>query len=437
MKARPRTVPTGLPPLSLATILAASLFPATVTAEDWPRFRGPAGDGTVSASEAAKAPDDWSDSKNIAWRTELPGAGSSSPVVAGNKVFLTCYSGYGVDDADPGDVAGLRRHAVCLDLESGEIIWSHEAEPAGPQTVYEGRYITTHGYASSSAVTDGRGVYFFLGDSGVFAFTLEGKLVWQGSVGQDSHDWGSGASPILWDDLLIVNGASESDSVVAFDKKTGKEVWTYQGVPRAWNTPTIVEAADGKPVMLLATQRFILGIDPRTGQELWRVPGIRAAELCPSILVEDGVAYVIGSPKGEGMALRLGGRGEVDESAVLWRIQKGSNVSSPVFKDGHLYFANDARGVLYCVDAEDGEILYEERLPGRGEKVYASPLLIGDHLYYLSRSGVTYVGAAKPEFELLKTNTLSGDGGVFNASPALVDGKLLIRSDKVLYCIEE
>ncbi len=403
-------------------------------APEWPRFRGPNGDGTVSESEAAGAPANWSSKENLAWKTPLPGSGSSSPVVSGGKIFLTCYSGYGITASDEASSTDLRRHAMCVDLESGKIAWDHKVEPVGEQTPYKGRYITTHGYASSSPVTDGEMIYYFLGDSGVFAYTADGERVWEASVGSGSHDWGSGASPILAGDHLIVNGASESDSVVAFNKKTGAKVWTYEGVPRAWNTPVIVDSGKQRQ-LLLATQRSIVSLNPDDGTERWQVPGIRAAELCPSIIVNDDVAYLIGSPKGQGMALRLGDS-TPDQSDILWRTSKGSNVSSPVLHEGNLYFANDSRGILYCVRAEDGEILYEERLPGRGERIYASPLLVGDKIFYLSQSGVCYIVAAKPVFELLHTNSLADeDGSVFNASPALVNGNLIIRSNANLYCI--
>lgn len=422
----------ALPSLTLwlagcTMLIAANLLAAS----DWPRFRGPQGNGTASGI----APEKWSVTENIRWRTELPGAGSSSPIVAGGKVFLTCYSGYGLSETAPGEPQALRRQAVCLDLETGKILWSQVAEPTGPQTPYQGRYITTHGYASSSAVTDGQHVYFFLGDSGVFAFTLDGKLKWQGTVGSASHDWGSGASPILEGDLLIVNGASESDALVAFNKTTGAVVWKHKGIPRAWNTPLVIDGRNKKRELLLAINGRVLGIDVQSGTEVWRAKGIAAAELCPSFIAQDGVAYLIGSPKGEGMALRLGGTGDLGAANEVWRIPKGSNVGSPVLKDGHLYFANDSRGMLYCVKAATGEMIYEERLPGRGDRFYASPLLVGDKLYYIGRSGVTYIVAAKPKFELLGTNSLAADNTVFNASPALVDGKLLLRSDRHIYCI--
>ncbi|HSH92852.1 MAG TPA: PQQ-binding-like beta-propeller repeat protein [Roseimicrobium sp.] len=404
---------------------------ASAAGKDWPRFRGPDGDGTAGTG----APVQWSETENVLWKTPLPGPGSSSPIVSGNRIFLTAYSGYGLNPTNAGDVSTLRRHALCYDLNSGRQLWSHSVAPAGPQTLYQGRYITTHGYASSSAVTDGRNVYFFLGDSGVFAYSLDGKPVWQGNVGTASHDWGSGASPILEGDLLIVNGASESDSLVAFHKLTGQVVWTYKGISRAWNTPVVITGADRRRQLLIAPNGRVLGIDVLTGKEIWRAKGIAAAELCPSFVVREGIGYLVGSPKGETMALRLDGRGDVGATNEIWRISKGSNVGSPVLKDGHLFFSNDSRGMVYCVKANTGEVVYEERLPGRGVQLYASPILSGNMLYYVSRAGVTYRVTAEPQFTLAGTNSLAGDDSVFNASPALVSGKLLLRSDKHLYCI--
>ncbi len=402
-------------------------------AGEWPRFRGPKGNGHAEVSDV---PTNWSEDQ-VLWKVELPGPGASSPVVTGDKVFLTSYSGYGLVP-DQGEPESLQRHALCFDLESGELLWDHPVESENRVTPYTGRYITMHGYASSSPVTDGKRVYFFLEESGVFAFTLDGQLGWKADVGSGTHDWGSGPSPILHENLLIVNAAAESDRLVALDKVTGKEVWSVSGMPRSWNTPLVVEPEEGKPELVVSLQGKIRGFDPTTGEELWFCQGIRAAELCPSPVYGDGVLFILGHPRGEAMAVRAGGRGDVTDSHVLWRLPKGSNVGSPIYHEGHLYWASDNSGIFYCVEGKTGEILYEERAEPRASKFYASPVLVSDRLYYVSRESGTYVVAAHPTFELLAHDNLSdagSDRGDFNGSPAVVDGKVLLRSDRYLYCI--
>ena len=185
--------------LSFIALLIATFSYAA--AADWPAFRGPMANGI--APEGENPPLTWSETENLLWRTELPGPGSSSPIVAGDKVFLSCYSGYGLDKTNPGEISQLKRHALCLDRETGKVIWDEVITSSVPERPYQGEYITTHGYASGTPVTDGKGGFFFFAHAGVHAFTLDGKKVWETSVGDKPHDWGSGSSPTLYGDLLI------------------------------------------------------------------------------------------------------------------------------------------------------------------------------------------------------------------------------------------
>jgi outer membrane protein assembly factor BamB len=415
-------------------INASSLLLAlciSTAAADWPQWRGPTANGVAGKADI---PLKWGPQENVRWKTELPGPGSSTPVISGGKIFLTCYSGYGVDAAQPGDPAKLKRHALCFNQADGKPLWSHAMDAPLPEQAFEGRYITTHGYASSSAVTDGQHVYFFLAKSGVFAFTFAGKEIWRANVGTNFHEWGAGASPVLYKDLLIINAAAESDALVALNKRTGETVWSAKGMPRAWNTPVLVDAGGGKPELVVSTNGRLRAFDPDTGVELWRCAGIQAAELCPSIVAHQGVIYVLGHPGGQAMAVRAGGRGDVSQTHVLWRLNKGSNVTSPVFHNGHLYWCSDSRGFAYCVKADTGEIVYEERLQPNPRAIYASPVLVKDRLYYVSRTGGTLVLAARPGFELL-AHSPPLDESVFNGSPAVVEGRVYLRSDRFLYCL--
>lgn len=415
-------------------LIFIALFGATVSqviAADWPAFRGPMGNGV--APEGENPPLTWSESENLIWRTELPGPGSSSPIVVGDKVFLTCYSGYGLDKVNPGDISQLKRHALCLDRATGTVLWDQVITSPIHEKPYQGEYITMHGYASGTPVSDGKGVFFSFAHAGVHAFTLDGKKVWETSVGDKPHEWGSGSSPILHGNLVIVNAALESDTLQALDRRSGKAVWSVKGFPNSWGTPVITEIKGRKELVVNASGK-LRAFNPETGEELWSCAGIRAAELCPSVLAHDGVLYVIGHPGGEAMAVRGGGSGDVTSTHTLWRIKKGSNVGSPVWHQGNLYFVNDSRGMAYCLKAETGEVVYEEKIsPGR-DRWYASPLLAQDRIYYVGRTTGTVVLAAKPSFEVLATNVIVDDTSVANASPGVADDRIYLRSDRFAYC---
>jgi|JI10StandDraft_1071094.scaffolds.fasta_scaffold26187_3 outer membrane protein assembly factor BamB len=411
-----------------------ALFSVHFVMADWPQFRGPMANGVTTE---INLPLTWSEKENLLWRTELPGPGSSSPIVSGDKVFLTSYSGYGLDPKGPGDMSKLTRHALCLDKKTGKILWNHEVKTDLPNKPFTGTYITTHGYASSSAVTDGKGVFFFMANAGIHAFTVDGKKVWDVSVGDKAHDWGVGSSPILYGDLLIVNAALESNQLLALDRATGKTVWSANGFPASWNTPTIVKV-DGHDELIVNSSGKLRAFDPKTGEELWFCQSIKAAELCPSITAHDGIIFIIGSPNGQAMAVKAGGKGDVSSTHIVWKAQKGSNVGSPVYHEGHLYFANDSRGQAVCLDAKTGAVVYEQPLlTKKRDRCYSTPLLSGDRLYFVTRQSGTVVLAAKPQFEVLATNVIADDDSVANASLAVSDGVVFLRSNKFAYAFSK
>ena len=204
------------------TILAFST--GTAPAGDWPRFHGP--DGSGISPDTQPLPVKWSETENLKWKCKLPGPGSSSPIVVGQRVFVTCWTGYGMDRDNVGDQKDLRRHLICLDRDTGNVLWDKSVEPVLPEDPYSGNF-TQHGYASHTPVSDGQRVYVFFGKTGVLAFDLDGKKLWQTSVGTGSgpHGWGTASSPILYKNLVIVTASAESKSLVALNKETGKEVW--------------------------------------------------------------------------------------------------------------------------------------------------------------------------------------------------------------------
>ena len=267
----------------------------------------------------------------------------------------------------------------------------------------------------------------------MFCFTHDGKQKWQADVGSKTHQWGTSSSPVIYDDLLFINARVESESLIALNRSTGKEVWRASGIRESWNTPVVVTSKSGRKELIVAMQGKVLAFDPATGKSLWSCKTDIGWYMVPSIVAADGIVYCLGGRSGvAALAVRTGGSGDVTESHRLWTSIKGSNVSSPVFLDGYLFWAHES-GIANCAKADTGEIVYQKRLE-RAEQVYSSALLADGKIYYVSRDGRTFVVAAKPDFELLATNDLR-DRGVFNGSPAVDGNRLLIRSDKFLYCI--
>ncbi|MCI0703614.1 MAG: PQQ-like beta-propeller repeat protein [Planctomycetia bacterium] len=418
-----------MPRLLLSSSLTLTLA-LSAAGGDWPQFRGP----TVSGISTEKGlPTKWSAKDGLAWKTEMPGAGTSSPVFIGDRIFITCYSGYNVPGQPRGQQSDLRRHLLALDRKTGKIVWNKAVEAKLPEqeTIRD-----SHGYASSTPAVDSERVYCFFGKSGVVAFDHTGKQLWQADVGERINGWGSASSPVLYGDLVIVNASVESDSLFAFDKKTGKEKWRAKGIRESWNTPVVVKNKDGKDELIVAIQGKILAFNPTTGTALWNCATDIRWYMVPSIVAHDGIVYAIGGRSGvAALAVRTGGKGDVTKTHRVWTGNKGSNVSSPVFHDKHLYFMNDNSGTAFCLEAATGKVVYEERVPRAGQ-VYASSLLADGKIYYVSRDGRTFVVAAKPEFDLIETNDLR-DGSLFHATPVAIDGKLFIRSDKFLYCLEK
>ncbi|MBL8826191.1 MAG: PQQ-binding-like beta-propeller repeat protein [Planctomycetaceae bacterium] len=398
------------------------------TNDQWSAFRGATGMGT---SAAKGLPVTWSDTENIVWKVALPGPGASTPIVFGDRIYLTCYTGFFVPGESGGSPEDLKRHLLALRRTDGGVIWDSAVAAKLP----EENSIRDHGFAANTPAIDDERIYAFFGKSGVFAFDHAGKQLWQADVGDKTHGWGTSASPVLYKDLVLINASVESTSLVALDRKTGAEKWRAGGIREAWNTPLVVTAKSGRVELIVATQGKVLAFDPDTGKELWSCKTDIGWYMVPSVVAHDGVVYCLGGRSGvAALAVRAGGDGDVTATHRLWTSMKGSNVSSPVFLDGHLYWMHEQRGTAYCAKAETGEVVYEERLERAGQ-VYASAVLADGKLYYLTRDGKTYVLAAKPEFEQLAVNDLNDRRTIFNGSPAVDGSRLLIRSDKMLYCI--
>lgn len=413
--------------LLLADLALLTLFPLQANAAaEWRQFRGPNGQ---AISPGKGLPITWSAGQNIAWKTELPGPGGSSPIVFGDRIYVNCYSGYALPGSSGGDVTALQRHVLCLQRADGKLLWKKDVPAAQPEQLK----VRDHGYASSTPLADADRLYVFFGKSGVFAFTHDGQKLWQADVGSKTHGWGSAASPVLYQDLVIINAAVESDSLIALNQQTGKEVWRAAGMKESWNTPILVPVAGGKQELVVAIAGKVLGFDPATGEQLWSCATGIGWYMVPSLVYDKDVVYCIGGRTGGSLAVRVGGRGDVTQSHRVWTLNKGSNVSSPIVHEGHLYWLHENLGIAYCVEAATGKLVYEERLANAGQ-FYASPVLADGKLYGVSRSGTVFVLAAKPQFEQLARNVL-GDRSSFDASPAVDGRRLLVRSDKHLFCI--
>ena len=406
--------------------LVITLFVTSASADDWTRFRGPGGMGV---SNEKGLPYKWSSGENIAWKRKLPGPGASSPITWADHVFVTCYTGYGLK-ADEGDQKVLRRHVLRLRRKDGEITWHKQLEPKLPEHQYrgEGAY---HGYAASTPTCDGKRLYVFFGKSGVYCFDLDGNELWDADVGTGTNGWGSGTSPVLYGKLLLVNASVESGSLVALDTITGNERWRVSGIRDAWNTPLVVDGPKGVAEVVVSIQNRLLAFHPESGKELWNADGVHRY-VCPSVVSHDNVVYAIGGGH-TSLAVRAGGRGDVTKTQGLWRQKRGSNVSSPIYHDGHLYWAK--AGIVTCQDAATGKTVFQRRLDPTPSRFWSSPVLADGKLYFVSQHNGTYVVAATPKLEQLAHNVFEDDKSRTNASPAASNGQLFLRTDHALYCI--
>jgi outer membrane protein assembly factor BamB len=414
----------------LSFFVGLVVIPAAL-AGDWMQFRGPGGQGV---SDDKGLPEKWSETENIAWKANLPGPGSSCPITVGDAIFVTCYSGYAESAGNPGDPKDLMRHLVCLDRKTGAIRWTKDVKPELPESVYKpGGTDGQHGYASSTPASDGKNLFVFFGKSGVFCFDLTGKQLWSKSVGKGTTGWGSATSPVLYNDLVIVNAGVESGALVALNKSDGSEAWRLPGTGSAWSSPMLVDVPGGKPELVLnlaGKPGKIVGLDPGTGKKLWSCDGNSDGYVCASVVSHDGVVYAIAGRSSRSVAVKAGGTGDVKE---LWTCRNDSRVNSPIYHEGHLYWLNEQRSAAMCVDAATGKEVYSQRLSGV-EKCYASAVYADGKIYYVTNNGTTLVIAAKPKYELIATNKLA-DTSRSNASPVVDNGRLLIRTDKHLYCV--
>lgn len=429
------------------TLLVISSLTTIGSAANWPQWRGPDGSGV---SNEKNLPGEWSPAKNIKWKTAIAGRGHSSPIVWGNKIFLTTavegevvpgakavtHTNEGKEFLHPDSVGADRKHTfkvIALNRDTGKILWESVAWEGTP---FDNRHRKSS-YAASTPATDGKLVYAFFGTEGLYAYDFNGKLAWKAQLGKlATVGMGTGTSPILYENLVIVqcdedNG--ESSFIVALDKKTGKEAWrTPRKVQVSWSTPLLVRTSTRSELITSGTE-FIISYDPATGKELWRHKGVESNAIPSPVANSEMVFLVAGFPAKIAMAIKLGGRGDLTGTPnVPWKYAKGTAyVPSPILYGDYLYLTTD-RGILTCIDARTGEVKYEGGRIPIPATFTASPVAFEGKILMTSEDGDTFIVKAGPKHEILGTNSI---GEAVYASPAIADGRIFIRGEKNLYCI--
>jgi outer membrane protein assembly factor BamB len=406
----------------LLSFMLIVLCAAAGRADDWPAFRGPGHQGHAGAGDY---PVRWGPKENVAWKAPLPGPGASSPVVQGKHVFITCFTGQ--------KAPTLVRHLFCIDRESGKILWEQKRPAPQRENDYSG-HLLQHGFATATPLVDGERVYVNFCRGGVFAFDLNGKEIWHRELGKYLNSFGSGSSPSLHGDLLLINATTEAGALFALNKNTGEIVWKAKVAGDCWATPVVVETAKGAREIVLNSQNGLFGFDPGSGKELWNCDTIGGYVSCTPVVHKD-VLYVMGSNFGRKAvaAIRAGGKGDVSKTHVVWSNTKvGASYCSPLVIGDRLYFFS---GQATCLDRSTGEVITQNRLEGVTQ-LYSSPIAVGGKIYLFTRNQGAYVLSADEKMTVLSHNDL-GDTSNINASPAASQGDVLIRSQDFLYCVRK
>jgi outer membrane protein assembly factor BamB len=412
------------------------------TEKYWAQWRGPYMTGV---SKTARPPLTWAEGKGIKWKVEIPGRGSSSPIVWGDRVYVLT--------AVPKDVTGPEQHAprgalpqrgvhqfkiLAIDRATGKTIWERVAREEEPHEAAHGDNGT---WASSSAVTDGTHVIAYFESRGLYAYDTSGKLLWQADFGDKKmrNQFGEGSTPALYGSYVVVvwdqiNGPS---FIVALDKRTGKELWrTSRGDEMdTWATPLIVEHG-GRPQVIVNAMVKVKSYDLESGKMLWEGPGT-TMNVIPSPVFGNGMVFVMSGFRGNNLkAIRLAdAKGDISATgAIAWQLDRDTPyVPSPLLYDNVLYFLKTNNGLLSAFEATTGKPFYQVQRLGKAPEIFSSPVGADGRVYITGREGVTVVVKHGQTFEVLAENTLD-DG--FDASPALVDNQIFMRGYKYLYCIE-
>lgn len=403
--------------LAVAALVASVTCP--LIAADWPQFRGPTGTGQ---SDEKALPTKW-DNTSVVWKTQLKGRGHSSPVIAGDKIFLTSAN----DN-------GRERLVMAFERASGKPLWEQVAWTGNPEKTHK-----MNGWATPTVYADGKHVWAWFGPAGVYCYTADGKQVWSQQLGKfdTKNARGIASSLLVVDDILIVNGDSETDPYLfGLDKTTGKTVWkTERPAAEGYSSPFLLEAHNKKQVILNG-DKFVAGYDPKTGKETWRCKSFAGRGEPVPAAGPDGTIYVVNGLAGDVYAVRTDGGGDVTKTHMAWhtRRSEGRDQPSPLVIGDYLLVAN-MKGILSCYDTKTGKELWKERIATAD--ITAAPLAAGGKGYFNFENGETVVVEPGEKLKIVATNKLEpANGEVFRASLAPCDGRILIRSDQTLYCVK-
>jgi outer membrane protein assembly factor BamB len=422
---------------ALILYVAANAIGDSASDKFWPQWRGPLGTGV---GPQADPPLTWSETNNIQWKLALPGEGDSTPIVWADRVFM--LSAIPVEKEtmeavkEKGPNGTFRFTIICVDRVSGRILWQKVAREAAP---HEGHQ-ENNTFASASPVTDGKFVWAFFGSRGLYCYDFEGNLKWQKDFGQmkTKMGFGEGASPALSGDTIVINWDHEGeDFIAALDKTTGKELWRQpRDEATGWSTPLIVQFDGQKQVVVNATGK-VRSYDLATGKELWSCAG-QTANAIPSPVAQADVVYVTSGFRGSALqAIRLGRTGDLTGTdAIAWSRNKSTPyVPSPLLTQSYLYLVSGNDNRISCFDAKTGEPYFEQERLEAIRGVYASPVSAGERIYILGREGACTVLRKGPKPEVLAVNKLADARS--DASIALVEKQLFLRTAHNLYCISE
>jgi outer membrane protein assembly factor BamB len=417
--------------ISLPTIVTACTFwmwAAAVVGSDWPAFRGPAGNGVA---EGKQPPVEWSATNRVRWKFPLAGPGNSSPIVSRGNVFVTC-----------AEQDGRRRILYCLDRRTGALRWHRIVTYTNGEPTHR-----SNPYCASTPVADGTNVVVWHGSAGIFCYDFAGHQVWATELGPVRHEWGYASSPILHRGKVILNfGPGARTFLVALDLKSGRPMWrhdepggldtTEKRMVGSWSTPIVVRV-DGHEQILCSMPTRVIACAPETGSLIWSCDGLsddKADLVYASPVIADGIGVAFtGWVNGPTMGFKPGGSGNITVSNRVWRTPQTQRIGSGVAVGGYVYIVNAGPGTVQCIEALTGKILWTERLEA-GES-WGSLVLVGDRFYVTSRRGITTAFRADPEkLEVLAINDL---GESSNATPAISDAEIFLRTDRHMYCIGE
>lgn len=412
-------------PCAFAVLLTCSLLQAG----DWPQWRGPTGQGHV---QEENVPLEWSDRENVKWKVALPDQGNSTPVVWGDRIFLTI--------AKP---QGTVRSLMCLSRKDGSTLWKQDVPYGKKERSWKPTW-----YANASPAVDADRVVVSFGSAGMYCYDHEGKELWSRTdLGTWEHAFGNSSSPVLYENLAFLwCGPNEKEGrnfLLAVEKATGKTVWEHEEDFGSWGTPVIAKV-NGKDQLLLATSpnkkqdlepadAYLKGFDPKTGKELWLCRGLNSY-VYTSPLVDDGIAVAMSGYGGAAIAVKLGGEGDITDDR-LWQHPKNiQRVGSGVIVDGYLYIVED-NGTPHCYELATGDEVWQagERA---GKGTWGSLVHANGRLYCFMKDGETVVLEASPEYKVLARNSL-GKGQSTNSSLAVSNGEIFLRTNSHLFCIAE